>query len=420
MFLLYNLALTLLAPLWAPWMFWRARRRKEAPNWRERMGEYGFERRKDGHRIWLHAVSVGEVMAALPILERLRVHVPDHEIVLSVTTSSGHRTATDRAAGLFDRLVYFPIDVPRFQLSAMQRVQPCVVAIMETELWFNFLWAARTFGAGTLLVNGRISDRSFPRAKFLRFFYSRLLSMVDRCLMQTQTDAERILALGARSAEVLGNSKFDGAAGEPATDIRALRESLIGDAENDDRIVVVGSTRSSEEEDFVIEALGETIADGVRVIHAPRHLERAAQLHQKAVAAFGQAALRSRGETGRYLVLDTYGELAAAYALADVAIVGGGFGHHGGQNIIQPLAHGKPVLFGPHMDNFRDAAASAVAAGAGKVCATPAELRRAVHDLLADDRQRTRMGAAGAELVRASAGASERYALAIKAACSAG
>ena len=197
MFVLYNILLTLFSPVWVIWMWLRTRARKEQPNWAERTGNYDLKPDKSKARAWIHAVSVGEVIAVMPILAELRAKAPDCEIVLSVTTSSGHQTAREKAQGLYDLLVYFPIDVARFQLAAMQRVQPRVVAIMETELWFNFLWAAKVFDAATLLVNGRISDRSFRRSIRARFFYRALLSRMDRCLMQTQEDADRISALGA-------------------------------------------------------------------------------------------------------------------------------------------------------------------------------------------------------------------------------
>ncbi len=212
MFLLYNILLTILAPFWVPWMLLKSYRRKERPNWDERQGRFDLPARGDRHRIWVHTVSVGEFFAATPILRELRKTLPDHEILVSVTTSSGHQAAREAEPGLFDHLVYFPIDVARFQLGAMQQVRPDVVAIMETELWMNFVWAAKTFGARTILINGRISDRSFPRSLKLKFFYQTLLKDVDLCLMQSETDAERILALGARTAKSLGNCKFDQAA----------------------------------------------------------------------------------------------------------------------------------------------------------------------------------------------------------------
>ncbi|HRI44248.1 MAG TPA: glycosyltransferase N-terminal domain-containing protein [Fimbriimonadaceae bacterium] len=414
MFLLYNFLLTLFAPLWVPWMLLRARARQEAPNWKERQGEFDFPPDPKTKRIWIHAVSVGEVVAAMPILAEVRSLLPDHEIVLSVTTSSGHQTARERATGLYDHLVYFPIDVARFQMAAMTRVRPEVVAVMETELWLNFLWAAQAMGAATLLVNGRISDRSFPRARKVRFFYRSLLRYLDRALMQTELDADRIRALGAEHAEVFGNCKFDEGALEEVDPVALRREFGIGEGE---AVVVLGSTRGEEEEALVLDAIERLDRPGLKIIHAPRHLERADALADAVAARFGSVARRSRGESGRYLVLDTYGELGRVYALADVAIVGGGFSNFGGQNLIQPLAHGKPVIHGPNMQNFAFAARAAADAGASIVASNADELAAALGDLLDEPERRSRMGQEAKALVAKHRGAARRYAEAIAAAC---
>lgn len=411
MFLLYNLLLTLLAPVWATWMWIRASRRAEKPNWKERFGDLPILPKKGARRVWFHAVSVGEVVAAMPILRGLRARDPGAEIVLSVTTSSGHQTAREKAQGLFDHLVYFPIDVARFQLAGMLRVKPRVVAIMETELWMNFLWAAKTVGARTMVVNGRISDRSFRRSRRLAFFYRPLLRMVDRVLAQGETDADRFRALGAQGVEVFGNCKFDQALEGLDADPAAWRQEL--GLEVGLPVVVVGSTRGADEEALVIEAVGQVGLDAIQVVHAPRHLERVPELAPAVAARFGSVARRSKGERGGYLILDTYGELAAAYSTADVAVVGGGFGPYGGQNLIQPLALGKPVVHGPHMHNFRDAAEAAAVAGATLVAGDAPELAAHLRALAGDPVRRAAMGEAAKRMVEASRGASERYAQAI-------
>lgn len=411
MFVLYNLLLTLFSPIWLPWMIWRARQRKETVNWKERQGSYKLPPRGDRRRVWFHAVSVGEVVAALPVLRELRDVLPTHDIVLSVTTSSGHQTARDQAEGLYDHLIYFPIDVARFQLAAMQQVRPDVVVIMETELWMNFLWAAKTFDARTMLINGRISDRSFPRSQKIAFFYRALLANVDRCLMQSATDVERIKALGAKSAEVLGNTKFDQGMDGVTADPAYWRKQL-GVAESRP-VVLVGSLRLEEFEFFAASLTDELLASAQWIV-APRHIEKVADLER----ALGSRSLtlRSKGgtlESSGVLILDSYGELAQLYAIADVAIVGGGFANLGGQNVIQPLAVGLPVIHGPHMQNFRDVASLASHAGASKIASTPAELGAAVRELLADATERKKMGLAASELVKQNLGASRRYAQAI-------
>lgn len=416
MYLLYNLLISFTAPLWLPWMLWRANKRKAAPNWLERRGIYDIQPRKDGKRIWVHAVSVGETIACLPILRELRKKLPKHEIVLSVTTSSGHQTAREQADGLYDKLVYMPIDMAAFQLKAMASVRPSVVVLMETELWFNFLWAAKVVGARTLIVNGRISERSFSREKKLRFFFKALLAKVDRCLMQTDKDVERVLALGAKSAERMGSTKFDQALKGLEADPAKWRKDLGLPAGRP--VVVIGSTRGEEEEQFVLDALQQVGLDKVSVVHAPRHLERVTELAGEISKRFGSVHLRSEGKPNAfdgpfYMLLDTYGELMKVYCVADIAIVGGGFANLGGQDIMQPLAHGKPVIHGPNMRNFAEFAKASVEAGCSVICSTPDELAETINDLLNDADKRKGMGDSAREYVVQHVNAGERYAQAI-------
>ncbi|MBS1710112.1 MAG: hypothetical protein JSS71_00130 [Armatimonadetes bacterium] len=411
MFWFYNALLTLFSPIWVPWMLWRANRRAEKVDWQQRQGNYPIVLKPGSRRVWFHAVSVGEVVAALPILREIRRQAPEAEVILSVTTSSGHETARKQADGLYDHLVYFPIDVARFTLNAMVRVKPKVVAIMETELWFNFLWAAEAVGAQTLVVNGRLSDRSFPRARRFKFFYKRLLGLVGKVLVQTDTDRSRFEELGAKHTQTIGNCKFDQALEGLEADPAEWRRQL-GIPEGSP-VVVVGSTRGQSEEDFVLRALQDARLKDVWVVHAPRHMETVPALAGRVATLFGSVALRSKGETGRYLILDTYGELSKVYSVADVVVVGGGFDRLGGQNLIQPLAHGKPVVHGPHMFNFRDVAEMAFRAGATLTVDSEQSLGDALARLFADADKRAAMGAAAASLVAANRGASKAYAAAI-------
>lgn len=392
-------------------MLIRARRRKESVNWKERCGEIGVQKPSERPRVWLHAVSVGEVVAAKPILREIRNLHPDVEVILSVTTSSGHKIASETASELFDYLTYFPIDVARFQLAAMVRAKPKVVAIMETELWMNFLWASKVVGAATMLVNGRISDRSFPRARFFAFFYRAMLRDLDQALMQSPVDAERIQILGARSVETLGNCKFDQALEWIEADAAALRIKLgIPHAAF---VIVVGSTRGEEEEALVVDALSDPRFDSAWIVHAPRHLETVPSLVERVGAKWGGAKLRSKRESGQYLILDTYGELAKVYAIADLVIIGGGFSNSGGQNLLQPLALGKPVIHGPHMQNFAEVAAMAKKTGCTRTASTAEQLADVIEELMISEKLRQEMSVAAKNLVSENAGASKRYAMAI-------
>jgi len=416
MFFLYNFLVPILSPIWAPWMLFRSWRRKEQPVWKERTGTYNFAKPDpDRPRLWLHAVSVGEVIAALPILRELKSRGENIEVVLSVTTSSGHQTAREQAKGLADHLIYFPIDVLRFQMSAMQQMQPKVVAIMETELWMNHLWSAKVFDAETFLINGRISDRAFPRSSKIRPFYQTLFKSLDHALMQTPRDAERITSLGAKGVEVLGNSKFDQAAAMASKSPNEWRAEL--GVEPGRKCVTVGSMRA-EEFASVGPALIDLARQGIQVVVAPRHLERAPEL----LAVLGpETPRRSEGGrmAGNLLILDTYGELGEVYGIADLAVIGGGFADLGGQNLIQPMALGVPVVCGPHMQNFRDVAEAAVTAGAA-VFSSAATLADDVRRLLDDPERRAAASASARELVTTNLGASARYVDALLRAITAG
>jgi 3-deoxy-D-manno-octulosonic-acid transferase len=401
---LYNLLLILGSPLWVPWMLRRSAQRAERVDWRQRFG-YLPTLSGPRKRIWMHAVSVGEVIACLPILRELRRD--DVEIILSVTTSSGHQTARTQAKGLYDHLVYPPIDLPWMTRRALRRVRPDVLAIMETELWLNLLRSAKSVGTRTCLVNGRISDRSFPRSLKIKFYYQALFRSLDVALVQTDVDAERLTTLGATNVRVTGNVKFDQAADGTQDDPSTWRHELGLTLPT----VVVGSLRAEE----FAEVAPALVALGVRyqVIVAPRHIERTPDL----AALLNEPRIRSQGD--RFdgpgcLILDTYGELSAIYAVADVVVIGGGFANLGGQNILQPLAHGKPVLHGPHMQNFRDVAQQAQAAGASETC-PPAELADRVTALLEDPDRRSKMSKLAADLVQRNLGAATRDADAIRA-----
>ncbi len=418
MFLLYNFLLTLFAPFWAPWMVWRAWRRKEQPNWRERQGDYREWIPKKGEkpRLWVHTVSVGEFVASKPLLKALREKFPDYEIVLSVTTSSGHQTAREAEKGLYDYLVYLPIDVARFTMSSMQRVRPDALIVLETELWMNLFWAAKVFDIPTFVVNARMSDRAYPRSQKLKFFYKGLFELVDAVLAQSETDAERFRSLGAKNVQPVGNIKFDQAL-ETAHDPARWRKEL---GSREGRLtILVGSLRAEEFPGFAGEIV--PLIDRVDFVVAPRHLERAPEFEAALRSAVPgiEIAHRSKGEKlpeRGVLMLDTYGELAEAYAAADIAVVGGGFAKLGGQNVIQPLSHGVPTLHGGHMKNFRDVVTLSEAAGASEKCSLSEpemgthRLGQTIVSLAGDPDRRRKMGEAAKALVDANRGAAKRMA----------
>ena len=379
-------------------------------------------------RIWIHAVSAGEVVAAVPILRELRHRLPDYEIVFSVITPAGHEMAEQQALPYADTLFYFPFDLPWIVRRVVRQIRPQVFVSLESEMWPNLLHELKRQGAQTVLVNGRISEKNFERSqRFGKGLYRWMISNMDRLLMQSAADASRIRTLsGVQDTgriAVIGNSKFDQEIGRlDAEQVKELRRRLkLPDTAP---VFVAGSTRSPEEETEVIAAyktLRHEMPDLCLVI-APRQITRAEEL-STALQSAGFTAVRRSQIDGvampvQQLILDTMGELANVYALADIAFVGNSFPpvvKGGGQNLLQPLAHGKPVLVGPLTASIRSEVALAREAGVAFVVESGAELAREGMHLLRSAHLREEISARALDLIAANRGVSARYAESIAA-----
>jgi 3-deoxy-D-manno-octulosonic-acid transferase len=419
-YFLYNLLLLLLSPVLAVILARRLLAGKSRAGWRERWGHLPEDMAcKTAPRLWVHCASVGEVVAATPILKLLRERLPEHEIVLSVITPGGLETA--QAAGLARAVFYAPFDIPWAVHRALRIVQPDVLVILETELWPNLLHHARRAGARVILVNGRISDRSFPTYRHLRFLFRWTLGHFDRILVQTERDVERFRQIGGDPARiaVFGNAKFDQAVERQNVEqVAALRRDLK--LAEGAPVWVVGSTRLAEEERLVLAAYlqaRESLPD-LALIHAPRHIERAGEVADMMREAGLNPVRRTEpaGAEGRVsqLILDTFGELAKVYAVGDVAFLGNSLiPPGGGQSLLQPLAQGKPALYGPYVSNFRDIAAQAEAAGVGFPVSGAKELAAHVVSLIRDPERRAVLAERAVALIAANRGAAARYADAI-------
>lgn len=404
--------------------------KKQQEGWNERWGHLPAAtawRPESAPRLWIHAVSAGEVVAAVPILRELRARLPDHSIFFSVITPAGYRLAQQQASDLTDALFYFPFDLPWVVRRVVRQVRPDVFVSLESELWPNLLHELRAAGAATALVNGRISEQSFRRIqRYGKGLFRWMLSQMDRLLMQSTADAGRVGSLmGDRAAagrvQVIGNAKFDQE--NPALTHEqtcALRSALK--LPDEAPVLVAGSTRSPEEEAILLEAYHAMRAccPELCLLVAPRHIDRASQVAE-AMRAAGLSPVR-KTELGttqgpvRHLILDTMGELAQIYAVASVAFVGNTFGpvvNGGGQNLLQPLAHGKPTLFGPHIATIRSEAALALEAGVGFQAADAEEFARLGASLLQDSGRRAEIVTRAQELVASNRGAAMRYADAV-------
>ncbi len=414
MHILYSILLTAGFVLALPWFLWKGRSTgKYLRTFRERMGRLPVYLNVDGDRsIWIHAVSVGEVLAARPLVPALRERFPAHRLFLSTTTMTGNEVAKKTIRGV-DGLFYAPFDFPYPVRRALDVLNPSLLVLMETEIWPNFVHEARRRGTRIALVNGRISPRSFPRYQRARRFLRPVLGEIDLFLMQGAPHADRIRALGApeRRVQVTGNLKFDAVLPERLPE-RLVR--LIHGGSVSRPLWVAGSTVGGEEE-LVLSAfhrVRERVPQA-RLLVAPRHPERFAAVPSLVEAAGFRCLRRSALDPvawrdGEVLLLDSLGELAQVYALASVVFVGGSLVPSGGHNILEPAVAGKAVVVGPHMENFQEIADQFRAEGAMVQVASPDELAREVSALLLDEERRRSLGERARELVGRNRGAVSR------------
>jgi len=376
MYLLYSLGLSLLFLALLPYFIYQAvRHGKYAGSFRERLGSLPIAARSDGRKtIWVHAVSVGEFLAARSLIKRLKHHGPNHRIVVSTTTATGQRLARSQTESI-DATFYFPFDWRFSVRRALACVEPSVVIILETELWPNFLSECRRRNISTILVNGRISSRSFARYRRVRSFMRRTLEDFSLLIMQSQADADRALELGAPTdhTRVCGNLKYDQSAladSEASRDVQLDLDRLFA-LSSSVHLMVAGSTAAGEEAlllNSFRELRSQKGLEDARLLIAPRHPERfdeVSGLLSRSEFSFVRRSefraldgkLTNRvepcGKTHDVILLDTIGELALVYRFAAVVFVGGSFVPSGGHNIIEPAAFAKPIVVGPHTENFR-------------------------------------------------------------------
>ena len=428
----YNLALLAALVVGAPLWLWRIfTTQKYRVGLPERLGwvRPGWVRpRRDGrfkgqrpggvvdHRplIWVHAVSVGEVMAVTRLVKTLDVALPDFFVAISTTTRTGQELARERFGQ--DRVFYCPLDLPWAVRAYLNALQPRLLVLAETEFWPNLLSGCFRRGIPVAVVNARISDRSWPRYRRLRWLWHPFLQRLDRVLAQSETDAERLKAIGCRQERVAvaGNLKFDVRAGSEAGATRQLK-NLAPHL----RLIVAGSTLDGEEA-ALVEAWPRLLeADPQLVlVLAPRHPERfgavAALLDNSGVSWVKRSDWRSQPagslnplRPGQIVLLDTIGELASVYSLSAVAFVGGSVVPSGGHNPLEPAQFGVPILMGPHYANFRAITGDLLAHDAIRIAAKQ-DLAAALIELLRDRTAAEAMGERARQVFGQQAGATGR------------
>jgi 3-deoxy-D-manno-octulosonic-acid transferase len=419
MYFAYTVLLTIAAVLLLPYFAVRgARQGKYWRSLRQRMGYLPETVARRAPRqpgaIWIHAVSVGEALAALPLARSLKERFPKRRLVVSTTTETGQRLVRERF-DCADDVFYFPLDWPGAVRRAFVRVEPGIVVILENEIWPNFLRQARRAAVPVAFINGRISERSFRRYRWVDGWLARVLQDGRAFLAQTEDDAERFRALGAPAEriEVMGNLKYD--LSPPVSG--PLADWLETECRRQGRqpVLVAGSVLAGEEE-AVLAAFAEVKRRRRQalLVLAPRKPERFDAAARLVLEAGMQIAWRSAQRLDATLpaadvfLLDTLGELAGLYRLADAVFVGGSLVPAGGHNILEPAWFARAPIFGPSMENFSDIARDFLAAGAAVEVADGAGLAAAWARLLEDVAERERMGRAARELVERNAGATGR------------
>lgn len=362
-------------------------------------------------RIWLHGASAGDLLALSPMIDRLRERFPEARFLVSTTTNTGHLMARDKLKGKIDAVVYAPWDMWGATRRAVRALNPDLLVLEYTEIWPNLIRAAHRHGARVALTNGRFSPAHLFRYRALFALIENPLDEVDLFLMREDEEAERALSLGAQAPRVCvtGNTKFDALApaGE-APDDENLRQALGLKA--GERVWIAGSTHEGEEEVLlaVYQRLRKVFPD-LRLVVAPRYIDRAADIAALVRAQGLQVSLRSGGGGARspVVVLDSIGELARAYRLGTLVFVGGSFTTRGGQNILEPAAQGRAVLFGPHMENFHDSVQVLVGRGGIQV-KDQDHLYNVMLDLLSRPEDLAQLGVLARNVVRQVSGASAR------------
>ncbi len=407
MFVVYEVLLYLVFLITLPFfIFTGFLRGKYLVNFPERMGMY--KTRQRAHDLWIHAVSVGETLAAKPVIAEIQRLRPGTSIVMTTTTITGQAQA--RRIYPQATVTYFPFDFSFAVRRFLAHHQPRVFATMETEIWPNVTRLSKARGMTLLLANGRISDRSFPRYRAFRRIVGRILREYRRILVREQTDRDRFIAIGAPAGvvEVTGNVKFDYEIDQTPLEAAPEIESLIAGR----KVLILGSTMEGEDEALLPELERFIRERDAFVIIAPRKPERFEQVAGLLDTTSLRYVRRSSFEKkpADVLLVDTFGELARMYRYATVAFVGGSIAPTGGHNPIEPAAAGVPVCFGPHMSNFREIATDFLHGNAAMEVRSAAEVIAFAERMFDQEPEQRAFGERARAVVERNRGASQRTA----------
>lgn len=409
LFFLYHFAWTLISVVMIPLILFSRDRR-----FHDRLGLRLPNSRPERKRIWVHALSVGEVLSALPLIESIKERYPSRKIALTVKTSQGMKVARDKAMDEVDLLLPMPVDFWWSVGRIIRSVSPSVLILVETDIWPGLLRYVKKRGVKVVLVNGRISPKTHTSYRRFRFFFRQVLNMVDQCLMQSETDRKRLLDTGIPENRVVttGNVKFD-RSWHPMDERERKTWMDLLRLDTADRIWVAGSTHGGE--DAIILETFKRLREGfpeLRLIIAPRRTEQSDEVYglcrNHGLTAVRRTDLDRGRDPWQVLILNTIGELERVYGLAHVSFVGGSMVPVGGHNLLEPARFGCPVLFGMHTHNFVQMSRLLMEAGGGRRVRDGEELFARMKRLLSDPDQLYRMSLGAKAFMERNRGALDR------------
>ena len=412
MFLVYDLIFIIFAIVYLPYFLLR---KKFHRGFVQRLGVLPTSLELD-RPIWIHAVSVGEAKAAEILVKQLRQVYPKKKFILSTVTTTGNKIVHSFRSQ-DDFVFYLPLDLSFITKGTIRRLRPCVCIIMETEIWPNLITQLNKMGVPVILVNARISDRSFLGYRMIKPLLKPILNKINIFCVQSERDAQRLSVLGVSSnkLQITGNMKFDF---KDYTDFQRdyTDYKLKLGLEREEKLFVAGSTHQGEEE-IIVETYKKLLDEfpNLRLLIAPRHPERSTSV-EKLIRKYGFQSIRIsqlnlsaiRYPLSAIFILDTIGQLLSFYAIADIVFIGGSLIKKGGHNILEPAYFSKPILFGPHMFNFREITDLFLAEGAARMISGQAELAKGIRFLLNNPSELKEMSNRGRQLVLENQGATEK------------
>jgi len=416
MYFIYNTLLFIISLLASPFIFYAVlSEKKYRKGLSQKLGLLSpdlLQKLAGTRPVWIHAVSVGEVMATIPLIQQIKKRYPSQKIVLSTVTVTGSYTASLRAREV-DAVMYFPFDYPFIVRRVIRKINPKLFITLETEIWPNILRELKRKNIPSVLISGRISNHSYHKYKWARFFFSKVLDNIDVFCMQTEVDTKRIIDIGAKEDRAItaGNLKFDQQVPILTSEEKATTYSIFNLKEGQ-RLFIAGSTHRGEEE-LVLEVfknLKKSFNDLILML-APRHPERfnevAQLLDRHGMQSIKKTEIENDKSRNNYdvILIDTIGDLSKLYSIGTIIFVGGSLVSTGGHNVLEPVSYKKAVIFGPHMENFSEMSRILRESGGGLQVHNQEEFISKARMLLEDDAIRDGLGEVAFEAIAHNQGA---------------